>query len=166
MSGPDIKLDRPRYKDYPDFTPDLSPKAMARAGVFDGAYFEDDIDDPSDIDEEILKTQRGPSDPKKNAFGVHSGLSREKWDERGWLSADNPRGWYEWFCRFDSGKRFDEDEEQIRRWQNFKKRWSPKSLEALENMNPKEGTRQALLHWALDPQTPERSASENEKDSK
>ena len=54
--------------------------------------------------------------------------------------------------------------DQIKRWKDFRNRWSPKSCEALENMNPKEGTRQALLQWALDPQTPEKSAAANDKE--
>lgn len=157
----EIDLDKPRYKDFPEFTPDLSPVAMARLGVFGGSYFSDDIDDCKGIPEEILKLQNGQKDKSKNAFNAHSGLSRKEWEDRGWLSKENPRGWYEWYCRFHEGQRFKEDKTQIQRWLDFKNRWSPKSIEALKNMNPKEGTRQALLHWGLDPYTPEKSAKEH-----
>ena len=154
-SRSDIKTDDPRYGDFPDFKPDLSPLAMAKLGVFGGAYFADDIDDASGIPDAILERQTGDKKKSNNAFGVHSGMSREKWEKRGWLTSDNPRGWYEWYCRFHEGQRFDEDEDQIERWKDFRNRWSPNSQEALENMNPGPGTRQALLHWGLHPFTPE-----------
>ena len=153
-----IAFDRPRFHDYPEFTPDLSPLAMARLGVFGGSYFADDVDDSSGIPDEILALQQGAKNKQNNAFKTHSGLSREEWAERGWLSEENPRGWYQWYCRFHEGQRFAEDRVQIERWLDFRNRWSPKSPEALRRMNPKEGTRQALLHWALDPYTPEKSA--------
>jgi hypothetical protein len=154
----EIRFDRPRYEDYPDFEPDLSPLAMARMGVFGGSYFADDIDDCRGIPQEILDLQRGEKSKANNAYRAHSGLSREEWEKRGWLSSDNPRGWYQWYCRFHEGERFPENREQVNRWKDFRRRWSPKTPEALQRMNPKAGTRQALLHWGLDPFTPEKSA--------
>jgi len=153
-----MEFDRPRYADFPEFKPDLSPLAMAKLGVFGGSYFSDDIDDCSGIPDEIVALQNHSKNKQRNAFGVHSGLSREDWDKRGWLTSDNPRGWYQWYCRFHEGQRFPEDQDQIDRWKDFKNRWSPKSTQALKNMNPKAGTRQALLHWGIDPYTPEKSA--------
>lgn len=158
----EIQCDGRRYEDHPDFTPDLSPETMAKLGVFGGAYFADDLDDNKDIPSSVLKRSMGDKDKTNNAFGVHSGMSREKWDERGWLTEDNPRGWYEWYCRFDAGKRYDEDKDQIKRWKDFRNRWSPNDRQALENMSPGDGTRQALLHWALHPWTPEMSVEASE----
>lgn len=158
----DIKCDGRTYDDHPDFTPDLSPATMAELGVFGGAYFEDDLDDCRGIRKAILDHSTSKKNKANNAFGVHSGMSREEWEERGWLTEDNPRGWFEWYCRFDEGERFEEDRTQIERWKDFRNRWSPGSREALENMNPKEGTRQALLHWALHPWTPEIAVEQKE----
>lgn len=158
----DITCDGRRYDDHPEFTPDLSPETMARLGVFGGAYFADDLDDNKGIPEDVLKHSTGDKDKSNNAFGVHSGMSREKWAERGWLTDDNPRGWYEWYVRFDAGERFDEDEDQIGRWKDFRNRWSPNDRQALKNMSPGDGTRQALLHWALHPWTPEMSVEDTE----
>lgn len=158
----DIECDGRRYDDHPDFEPDLSPETIARLGVFGGAYFADDLDDCKGISQEILKHSTGDKDKANNAFGVHSGMSREKWKERGWLTDENPRGWYEWYCRFDAGERFDEDEDQIGRWKDFRNRWSPNDRKALDNMSPGDGTRQALLHWALHPWTPEMAVEKSE----
>lgn len=163
MKSPDqgVKLDRPCYKDFPEFTPDLSPKAMMAAGVFDGGYFHDwEEDQLEGIDDDILAAGphlEKPNAREHNAYGVHSGLTIEEWRKRGWIREDlDPVGWYQWFCRFHCGRRSDDDNRQIKRWSDFRKRWQPKSEEALERMKPGAGTRQALLHWGIDPMLPER----------
>lgn len=155
----ELGADRPRYDDFPDFTPDLSPGAMLAAGVFGGGYFHGaDGDQIDGIDDEIL--ERGPYDLKPddrthNAFGVHSGLSREEWVRRGWIREQDPLGWFQWYCRFHSGRRSEDDARQIGRWSDFRKRWRPRTEDALRRMNPRAGTRQALLHWGIDPWLPE-----------
>lgn len=159
--APIITLDRPRYDDHPEFTPDLSPAAMLAAGVFDGGYFHGWGDEQlEDIDPSILAAgpyAETPNARRYNAYGVHSGLSIEEWRKRGWIREDlDPVGWMQWFCRFHSGRRTDDDKRQIERWSDFRKRWQPKTIEALERMRPGAGTRQALLHWAVDPMLPER----------
>lgn len=153
--------DRPRYASHPDFLPDLSPARMLAAGVFDGGYFHGWGDDQlAGIDPAILGAgpYRDTPDAKAhNAFGVHSGLSLAEWQKRGWLRDQDPVGWFQWFCRYHCGRRSDDDDRQIRRWQDFRKRWRPRTERALANMNPGPGTRQALLHWGIDPWLPEHS---------
>ena len=153
--------DRPRYKDHPEFEPTLSPGAMLAAGVFGGGYFHGwDDEQLEGIDPKILA--RGPhrdepDDKGANAFGVHSGQSLATWRRNGWIRDQDPVGWFQWYCRFHSGRRTDDDARQIARWIDFRKRWKPKTKEALQRMNPGAGTRQALLHWAVDPWLPEHS---------
>lgn len=154
-----LGADAPRYEDHPEFTPDLSPGAMLAAGVFGGGYFHgEDDDEIEDIDQSILDAgphDLEPDDRANNAFGARSGLSREEWRKRGWIDERDPLGWFQWYCRFHSGRRIDDDERQIARWRDFRARWQPKSEDALRRMNPGAGTRQALLHWAIDPWLPE-----------
>lgn len=155
----EMGADRPRYDDFPDFQPDLSPGAMLAAGVFNGGYFSGWGGEQLDgIDPAIL--ERGPHDLEPdakahNAFGIHSGLSIEEWRKRGWLRDQDPVGWFQWYCRFHSGRRSEDDARQIGRWTDFRKRWRPKTHEALGRMRPGAKTRQVLLHWGIDPWMPE-----------
>lgn len=155
----ELGADCPRYDDFPDFTPDFSPGAMLAAGVFGGGYFHrTDPGELDGIDPAILS--RGSYDLKpdnraNNAFGVHSGLSIEEWRKRGWIRDQDPLGWFQWYCRFHSGRRSGDDARQIARWSDFRKRWRPRTEDALRRMNPQAGTRQALLHWGVDPWMPE-----------
>ena len=161
MTDPLQKLgaDHPRYDDHPEFTPDFSPGAMLAAGVFGGGYFHEAGEDQlQGIDPDILRRGRyraPPDDKANNAFGAKSGLSLAEWRKRGWIRDQDPLGWYQWYARFHSGRRSDDDVRQIKRWKEFKARWRPKTEEALRRMNPGAGTRQALLHWGIDPWLPE-----------
>lgn len=161
----DVRADNPRYKDHPEFTPDLSPKRMADLGVFDGDYWHDASDDDrEDIPAAIIAKLDQPSDPKRNMFKIHSGLNIEQWRSRGWIRDQDPLGWYQWYVRFHGGRRTDDDARQIARWMDFRNRWTPGSRKALENMNPGPKTRQALLHWALNPWRPEECVEAGERD--
>ncbi len=166
MSKPqrsDVKADKPRYDDFQDFKPDFSPKRMVEMGVFNGAYFKDATDENLEgIPDAIAKAQSGPSDKANNMFDSKSGLSFEEWKKKGWIRDQDPLGWFQWFCRFDGGRRTEDDERQIKRWQEFKHRWTPGSKKALNNMDPKDGTRQALLQWGIHPWTPEMAVENDE----
>jgi hypothetical protein len=155
----DLRPDNPRYEDFPEFLPDFSPAAMLRLGVFSGAYFSKGmLEDIADIDPEIFKAGNFAEEfnPRfNNRFGVHSGQSLEEWQAKGWIHPQDPLGWFHWYCRFHSGRRTEDDRRQIDRWLDFRNRWKPNSIGALMRMNPKAGTRQALLHWAINPYLPE-----------
>lgn len=162
-----IKADNPRYKDYPEFTPDLSPNLMAQMGSFDGAYFFNASEkDLNDIPQIIVELQSRKKDKNNNMFKAKSGMSLEEWQQRGWINKQDPLGWYQWYIRFHNGRRTSDDQHQINRWRDFIQRWTPKSRQALINMNPKAGTRQALLHWGIHPWKPEISIEKSEADEK
>jgi len=157
----DIAIDRPRYDDHPEFTPSMSPGAVLAAGAFDGGYFHGCDDGQLEgIDPAILAAgpyRERPDARAHNAFGVHCGLSIDEWRRKGWIRDQDPVGWFQWYCRFHSGRRSEDDARQIGRWADFSRRWQPKTAEALERMNPQAKSRQALLHWAQDPYGPERN---------
>ena len=119
-----------------DFTPNLSPKEIIRLGSFGGIYFYDEggrIDInykefPSDwfdgLEESFYLSKK--YNRKINFFKIKSGLSQEDWEEKGWINKQDPRGWFQWYCRYYVGRRTDDDERQIKRWNNFcgeKGRW-------------------------------------------
>lgn len=146
--------DYPRFADYPEFVPDLSPGVMLAAGVFDGGYFfKGTPQDFVDISPSVLAS--GFYDEKPNAdlnyFKTRSGQSLSVWRKNGWIHPQDPLGWFQFYCRFYSGRRTDDDARQIGRWVDYKRRWTPKTPEAAIRQSITSKGRQALLHWGIDP---------------
>tara|TARA_X000000368_G_scaffold407263_1_gene386512 strand:+ start:269 stop:778 length:510 start_codon:yes stop_codon:yes gene_type:complete len=150
-----------------DFTPNLSPKEIIRLGSFGGIYFYDEggrIDInykefPSDwfegLEESFYLSKK--YNRKINFFKIKSGLSQEEWEEKGWINKQDPRGWFQWYCRYYMGRRTDDDERQIKRWNNFcgeKGRWRNyiyskinKRGTSTDDISFSLAIRQSLLHW-------------------
>lgn len=136
------------------FKPELTPKQMLKEGVFGGWYFEGKHDEfPKDWFENARLSQDG-FDITLNRFGVASGQSRNVWQGKGWITPEDPLGWFQWYCRFSMGRRLREvDDFQIKRWKNF----GPRHIGGIKNnCDPGDWTcrprqRQALLQWAYNP---------------
>ncbi len=134
-----------------DFRPELTPKQMLTMGVFGGKYLNDCR---SEFPEEWFRTARlNPegADPGLNYFGVRASQPLSVWQEKGWIWEYDPRGWFQWYCRYYMGRRCSDDERQIKRWRamtrhiaQVKKGCTPLDFDC----RPKQ--RQALLHWAYD----------------
>jgi hypothetical protein len=136
---------------HADFRPDLTPKQMLRLGVFGGRYMTDCRDEfPEDwFDKAKLCPER--HDPTLNLFGVNASQSLSVWRRNGWLYEEDPRGWFQWYCRYFIGRRCPDDERQIKRWRAMRRHVAqirsgcpPLTLDC----RPRQ--RQALLHWAYD----------------
>ena len=135
----------------PEFTPDLTPKQMLRLGVFGGKYLTDCRDEfPRDWFARA-KLAAGRKDAKLNYFGVHASQSLATWQRSGWIRPQDPRGWFQWYCRYYMGRRTADDRRQIRRWRAIarhvaaiRKNCEPGDLECRKRQ------RQAVLHWAYD----------------
>lgn len=140
--------------DAPAFQPQLTPREMLELGVFGGWYFEGDIAEyPADWFANAKLSDDG-FDVTLNCFGVASGQSRAEWQAKGWITPEDPLGWFQWYCRYTLGRRLpDVDRFQIGRWRAF----GPRHIGAIRaNCAPgdlacRPRQRQALLQWAYDP---------------
>ncbi|WP_119269507.1 hypothetical protein [Taklimakanibacter deserti] len=136
----------------PEFRPDLTPKQMLELGVFCGKYLIDCRDEfPASW---FARAKLSPSsrDCSLNYFGVDASQSLAEWRRKGWIHPDDPRGWFQWYCRYYVGRRVpEEDARQIRRWKAMKRHVAQIKLycEPGDRMCRRR-QRQALLHWAYD----------------
>ncbi len=156
QKGYTYTLSEPVGKNFvKEFKPMLTPKQMLALGVFGGVYMRDCVKEfPK---EWFTKAKFAPKDIHKpdakiNYFKVNASQSLSVWKKKGWISKDDPRGWFQWYCRYFLGRRLgDEDLRQIKRWKAIARHASQiaKSCRPTDlSCRPRQ--RQALLHWAYD----------------
>ncbi|CAE7766740.1 unnamed protein product, partial [Symbiodinium pilosum] len=93
-----------------------------------------------------------------NKYGVKSGQDQAAWESKGWIHQQDPRGWFQWYCRFYQGRRSSDDQRQVQRWKacaGFTGRWRNQlcsringSGRAFNDPSVAPVIRQTLLHWA------------------
>ncbi len=135
-----------------DFRPDLTPKEMLDLGVFCGKYMTDCRNEFPESWFKKAKLSPEKRDCKLNYFQVNASMPLSYWIKKGWIYKEDPRGWFQWYCRYYMGRRIEEeDRRQIKRWKAFRRH-----LFAVVN-NCRSGDplcrrkqKQALLHWAYD----------------
>jgi len=133
----------------PNFHPDLTPKEMLQLGIFGGKYMTDGWKEfPKDWFTKAKLSSSGP-DPRLNYFGINASQPLAVWQKKGWINHQDPRGWFQWYCRYFMGRRSIDDSRQIIRWRamqrhvaQIKKHCRPGDLECRKRQ------RQVLLHWA------------------
>lgn len=153
QSGYSYQLEAPVGESFPEnFTPHLSPGEMLEMGIFEGKYCNDCTDEFPDSWFANAKTSNIP-DPTLNYFGIKSRQSLSVWQEKGWIYGPDPRGWFQWYCRYYLGRRLAEiDAIQIKRWRAFARH----AGQIRANCEPgdifcRRRQRQALLQWSHDP---------------
>jgi len=136
----------------PLFKPELTPKQMLELGVFGGKYMTDCTNEfPKDW---FTNAKLSPikKDVTLNYFKVDASMPLSYWKQKGWIYPQDPRGWFQWYCRYYMGRRIPpEDERQIKRWRALKRH-----IVAIEknckkiDLECRKKQRQAVLHWAYD----------------
>jgi hypothetical protein len=145
-------LTEPAGKNFhPDFRPELTPKQMLALGVFGGRYMTDCAAEfPRDWFARA-KLSPGRRDARLNCFGVNASQPLREWRGKGWIHPDDPRGWFQWYCRYYLGRRGPDDERQIRRWKAIRRHVAQIRANCLRgDLGCRRRQRQALLHWAYD----------------
>lgn len=166
------------------FSPNLTPKECIQSGIFGGIYFNPKGGRPGILGPSVKITHKefpedwfegldddmfkgNVYDKRKNMYGVNSGKNQAYWESMGWIHPSDPRGWFQWYCRYYVGRRMEDDDRQIRRWNGVagpNGRWkvalmkriisksdgTEKGLKRVVNdfsVSPK--IRQLLLHWGV-----------------
>jgi hypothetical protein len=170
------------FASHPHFQPNKSPSEILHEGCFGGSYFRPlysaalGITVSNDWTElpaswtQNLDVESYITSPTYNAeinrYGVACGQTIEQWEANGWINHEyDVRGWFQWYCRFFMGRRCDDDERQIGRWERCvgeKGRWRRTLLkkyvqagirsvadegdDEVEGVSP--AIHQTCLHWA------------------
>lgn len=153
QQGYQYELSCPMWKRFdPEFFPDLTPQQMLELGIFGGKYMTDCKDEFPKEWFVKAKLSANKKDPLLNFFGVDASLPIHTWKEKWWIYPDDPRWWFQRYCRYYMWRRIpEEDKRQIKRRKAIKRHiWAIK-----KNCNPgdrmcRRKQRQALLHWAYD----------------
>ena len=135
-----------------EFQPQLTPKEMLELGVFGGKYMTDCTDEFPQEWFAKAKLSPGGYDADLNLFGIRASQPLAEWRRKGWIWPDDPRGWFQWYCRYYMGRRCEDDQRQISRWKNMRRHLTQvrRNCEPYDfDCRPRQ--RQALLHWAYDP---------------
>jgi hypothetical protein len=143
---------KPAGKDFHrSFRPQLTPKQMLALGVFGGKYLTDCTDEfPRDWFKRA-KLCHERHDPELNYFEVNASRPLAEWQEKGWIFSEDPRGWFQWYCRYHMGRRCVDDLRQIGRWRAVKRHAAQLKKNCRRgDLNCRKKQRQALLHWAYD----------------
>ena len=150
------EITEPEGKNFdPEFKPDLTPKEMLELGVFGGRYMRDCKDEfPSSWFEnaKLFKIGEKGHDKNLNYFKEDASQPLSVWREKGWIYKDDPRGWFQWYCRYYMGRRIElEDKRQIKRWNAIRRHiYQLKDNCKVKDELCRPRQRQALLHWAYD----------------
>ena len=153
QSGYRYTLNEPTGMNFdPEFTPDLTPQQMLQLGVFGGDYLKDSYKEFPDNWFVNARLSDHGYDKELNYFKVKASQPLEVWQKKGWIYFEDPRGWFQWYCRYYMGRRIpEEDQRQIKRWKAMSRHVSQVKKYCQpgdENCRPRQ--RQALLHWAYD----------------
>lgn len=153
QSGYSYELTEPEGRNFSsDFKPELTPAEILALGVFGGKYM-------TDCQHEFPKswfTNARLSPDKKNIslnyYFVDASQSLREWQHKGWIHPQDPRGWFQWYCRYYQGRRTPtEDARQIKRWRAFFRHVGAiRKYCGRGEWSCRKKQRQALLHWAYD----------------
>jgi hypothetical protein len=152
QKGYKYELVEPAGKNFdPEFKPELTPIEMLSMGVFGGVYMRDCTREfPKDWFTKA-KFAKGKREAELNYFGINASQPLSVWKKNGWIYHEDPRGWFQWYCRYYMGRRCPDDVRQIKRWKAIRRhivQIRKNCRKGDEFCRPRQ--RQAVLHWAYD----------------
>ena len=150
-SGHDYVLTEPVGTNYhPEFNPVYTPIEMLAMGVFEGKYINDCTEEyPIEFFSKAKLSNKASE--LVNYFGIKSRSPLSEWKANGWINPQDPRGWFEWYCRYYLGRRTEDDLRQIKRWKSFARHAGQIKKNCPGELTKRTRQRQALLQWSYDP---------------
>ena len=136
--------------DFPDFKPFHTPQEMLALGVFEGKYLNSCQDEYPVAWFKSAKLSSVP-DETVNRFGLKSRLPTSWWREKKLINEQDPRGWFEWYCRFWMGRRTVDDARQVKRWKQIARHSAQVKKHGYGDESIRKKQRQTLLQWAWNP---------------
>lgn len=161
-----------------NFHPNRTPEEVLRVGSFGGTYFRPITSSVTNVKYSSSAVLRDTVQPewiagldrslltsstynaRLNKYAVKCGGSLGMWESSGWISDSDPYGWFQWYCRFYSGRRCSDDARQVGRWcksaglkGRFRSQICNKIIAAGTTAGDKKISpviRQTLLHWGLE----------------
>lgn len=134
------------------FKPDYTPVEMLRMGVFGKSYFAG-FDDFSGYTTELtllVKQNIGKFNTASNHFKAKAGQHYDVWMANGWIFDEDPIGWFQWYCRYSSGRRHLRDDHQIKRYNSYRARWLSRANNDIARKGDTSNViKQGLLQWAI-----------------
>jgi hypothetical protein len=142
----------PVGKNFDDgFDPDLTPQQMLELGVFGGKYMTDCRREFPASWFRNAKLAPNGRDRRLNFFGVNASQPLKVWRRKGWIYEEDPRGWFQWYCRYYMGRRCLDDSRQIKRWRAIRRHIAQIKQNCRRgDLDCHRRQRQAVLHWAYD----------------
>ena len=133
------------------FNLDLTTEQMLSLGVFGDKYMTDCRGEFPASWFEHAKFSKNGHRASLNYFGVNASQPLDVWPKKGWIYSDDPRGWFQWYCRYYSGRRCQDDLSQIGRWRAVRRHVAQLRKHcAHRDLSCRRRQRQVRLHWAYD----------------
>ena len=135
------------------FQPLLNPYQMLQLGVFDGNYFDYDATEMQCLLPLPPELNNHLDIAEENLFMEGASQPKALWEEKGWITPEDPCGWFQWYIRYYKGRRIPElDAWQQKRWRSFTARHGAQVCKNRNgDLTKRLKQRQALLHWGADP---------------
>ena len=135
---------------HPEFKPELTPREMLELGVFGGKYMTDCAREFPASWFRRAKLCHERHDPKLNHFGVNASKPLSYWKKKGWIYHEDPRGWFQWYCRYYMGRVVLTTSGRLNAGARCAAIAQVRQNCPPGEMDCRRRQRQALLHWAYD----------------
>ena len=85
-----------------------------------------------------------------NCYGIKCGTRLRFWEKKGWIKPIDSYGWFQWYFRYWKGRKSEDDQRQISRWNRIVSRFVGILKKLIDKGSDSPKIRQVLLHWCYE----------------